>query len=536
MARSYVSFDDWSGGDIGRKVPAHNDSRQFRGINCWVYPNEAIAPRPPWQNMSITGLPMLELGSFNFLRSSTYALSRLFFTAGTSVYMASAAFSAAASALVSSTNAAIDSFALGASAYFVSAAGSGFAVDMSTGVKTELGTMPAGIKIDMHGQQPVIAGTAGILYSANLNDPTTWNGVTSGNVPVGDIFRPFRNLMIQRDTVVLPKFNGDIWQVSGVIGSTEFVRQIDQSALHAPATLADGHVVNQSNAWWVGGREAVKFTGAQAVIEELPDIPTQTGFPTKSYFNNPGHICPLLDDDEFLILGVVDSTSSTLSKKVYMTSRRPLDGYTRHLIPITIDDPQAAVRALDSAQSIRTASAAIDGVALLAVTGKAATSSIRCFAFNSRQEFPHLPAGTITSQNVQSVTLSDGESGAPTVASFATTEYWDVSDKSVTVRAVSVDYSYDATITPLATFNKFNISVDALQREDSIGATTSTAQTFTPDGLGSSIGDSHLLRGRVTFYFGDQGPGTGFRVNLTDWRGIMIHKIICTLETAEARH
>ncbi len=80
--------------------------------------------------------------------------------------------------------------------------------------------------------------------------------------------------------------------------------------------------------------------------------------------------------------------------------------------------------------------------------------------------------------------------------------------------------------------HRVTVAVEALQR-GSVASSVSTTQNLTPT-VGASLDGGYLRRARGQLGFGDQGVGGGFRFKLSDWRGLMIHRVTAIVEMSPA--
>lgn len=540
MANEAIVLRDFSGGDEGRQRPARNDTTKFRATNAWVYPSGGIGPRPPFQYFPISGLPQQKLNTFNVTRPNVTAAytsppapfhpqTYMFFGFADSSIYKSHATSGSASSAGTLDSQPVGSTVDGETVYYTVETGSGASITDNDAL-TEIPAMPNGHYITRWGARLVVAvalASGGAVAVSERDDPTTWND----NIRVGSA-SVILGLYVQRNTLVIPKFDGDIWVMRGTPTVNETLRQEDQSAPHGFAWRAPGAVAGQSNVWYCADRGMVKFTGAQAILGDRPDLPLISGYSLYPWSANLGTVIPLQEDDEFLLVGTADKTSSGNVKQVWVQAHRPqLDGWTRHTLPtneftvVAGANFTGAVYSSESSEAIRGAQLSA-GVAAI-VTGSDTSGNggraPRVYVINSRQEYPHVPVGTISPPSIGSYTLLDGDTSLPVVADFRTAEYWDPKGRQLRVTDVAVDYSYNPNITPLATYNKFDLTVEAMQDTNSAVVLASTSQTFTPSGSGSTPDGSPIIRGQQRFGVGDQGAGLGFRVRLADWRGIVVH-------------
>lgn len=546
MSQETVVFEDFSGGDEGRQRPIKSVANKFRATNAWSFPSGGIGPRPPFQLLPVTGLPQAQMATFNVHRPSNNGLPTQFvwtFSNG-DIYRATAT-ALGATLIGTHSRAVVDGCSIGDDLYFVSNVGYGCTVS-SGGVLSNVFAMPAGDLIEQFADRTIIANagasnatTDGHIRVSAARDPLTWPSANA--IPIGQE-QLIMGMYVQRQTLVFAKFNGDIWVLRNVPTVNEQLIKEDVSGLHCLPRRAAGAVVGASNLWFCSDRDMVIFTGAMALtasqtqLGPRPDVPVTAGYSQNPWSNNVGVLAPLIEHNEFMLVGTVDQVADPLKRLVWAQAHRNQDAWTRHALPIgPFKVTYLTETSKDNSQAIRVGKQSVGGVMLLSTASDTSGNggrAPRLYAFNSRQEYPHIPIGDVNTNNVGSVTLFDGDSSAPVVADFYTAEHWDPQGRSLTVTAVVVDYSYNPSITPLTTYNKFNVSVMALQQPGSATTQESTPTVFTPI-AGSTPDGSPIVRGQERFQMGDQGSAVGFRVHLADWRGVVVHRITAYLDASE---
>lgn len=529
MGLKTVVFDDFSGGDEGRERPIKDVPTTFRAVNVWQYP-AGIGPRPPFQALGITGLPTGKVATFNVLRNEAGNRNLVWAMDSKAVYWSLVGFAAAASLAGSLTNKPIKGVNAGNYIDWVSPDGYGGHIAISGTDFGDKTAMPVGRDLVFHGEHQAVAGVgayAGKLKWSETHDTTLWPSANEFFVGFGQTLQA---LFAQRNALLICTLAGDLWMVTGVLGVNESLRKIDTGIPHPSPGTANGAVANQSKLWYCAGREMVTFTGASLGLVPRPDLPQVDDFLWKPWYVNPGHVVPLPDEDEIMVVGTLDGDADATQKTIWAQAYRPDHGlWTRHHIPVTpfTNDADSSL----SAEAVRVHQEYTHDGVYISTSNSAGAP--KAYTFNPRQEYPHIPVGTVG--GVTSNTLNDADSGAPTVASFATGEVWHPEAKTLAVTSVLVDYSYDPTHTPLATYSHFDLSVEALQNPGSAAVRRSAVQSFTPAGSGSTPDGSPLVRGQARFQVGDQGAGQGFRVRLDDWRGILVHRISVQVDESPAR-
>ncbi len=570
-----VIFERFTGGDVGRSRPLKSALDQFRGLNVMTYPNGAVGPRPPWQALGLTGLPALRLTTFDCVRNVLNTLSEspptLVFGVDEAtdgkVYAAPATPAGAATLEATNSLPFTCATAWGTTVYLATGVGVGTSYDVATDTAASVAAMPAAVAITSLASR-MVTGVYGQIRVSAPDDPTTW--------PVGNFINigqpsDILGLYELRNALVILKYDGSVWQITGVPTNGGVLRKVDVGHLASFNFRARASVAGQSNLWWVSGRNMVKFTGAQLATIDRPDIPITEAnkalFKWSPSATHVGNVLPLPGDDEFLVVGTLDLLSDfPFQHQPWVQMYRATDQWTRHTLPVTnyratFDDFTLSNSSADDGRAIFVPAFAPHGMAFVATQGEASGTgarAIKVYQLNTQQEFPLVATGTEMSGGVSSFTLNDGDTAAPTVAQFATAEVWAEDQQyvrppftmlqgdgwstgftQVRVRSVEIDLSYAAAITPHATYNKFTVSVESVQRDSTAGEAlaSSTAQAYVAPTVSAPDPDGDgFVRTRVKFQVGDQGWGSGFRVRLANWSGILVHRISCLVDLDGPRY
>lgn len=551
--RKTIVLDDFSGGDSGRTRPDPNDLKSYRGTNTWLYPS-GIGPRPPLvkdTGLYTNGLPTgKRLRTFNIMRGQNYIWTAYSFSDGT-IYSNDAAVTVPTAQTLQGTLGGFpnDSAKTSDVVYFCVETGAGGMVD-SAGTFTSLPNMPVAQRIETFGARVVvmynIITTPPTIRFSNAADPTTWDVVDSQFIGPAGLGM---NLYVMRDALIIPKFDGTIWQFTGVIGLNEITRQIDVGRTHPYVGVADGAIVGGSMLYYVSGNRIVAFTGAQLLVVPRPDLapPTAAGYTVKSQMAHTGRIISLGEDQHYMVLGTFDKDSDALTHVPWMQTYSPERGWNRHALPLTeyklstdaITSPSGT--SLDSARTIL-ADDLIDGIVAIVVPSDSTggtNGTIRFYLFNSTQEMPYLT--TPQPWEIASATNHrDGDTSAAVSASVQFAEWWSPDGSEVTVRSVQMDYTYDTDgtiVSSVSTPNTLTMSVLSTEPMDGTTVAESSAVTFVPT-AGTAIDvpqDTTLKRGRELFQFGDQGAAGGFRIKIANWSGIVIRRLTITVDLGEPR-
>lgn len=532
----FVEFSDFSGGDSGRERPLANDLTRYRGINTWRYPNGALGPRPPWITIPYTGLP-----TGKTLRTFTTAVdvagSWLAWTFSDGTVYTTVPGSTVAALRGTLGNDPTDAMSNGDAIYFISINGTGGGKVDKAGAFTAI-TTPIAELITQKGSQTIaLRQSDSKLFWSDPDDPTTW---PAANVVFVGNRTPATGVYIQRDTIVVTKINGEIWLFTGTLGVNEVLRQVDIGLIHPYAAHAKGAIAGNSVLYYTTGSKMTAFTGGQLKTLSRPDMPETALYNSSPKTDNVGSVVSSGEPNQFVVLGTMDLTATPTTRKAWFHSFSPEQGWNRHVAPIAPYTISAAaiggLTSADSAKAIRTSLHLNGTVVICRPSDASGVTTVKTYFFIPRLETPYnvsvpMQWGSVTA-------LADGDLSTPVVASMQSGESWTPEGRDTHVRALIIDYSYDADANiPLGLGaeipHKVDVVVEALQRESG-ASQASAAQTLTASG-GNSIDGGTMYRARATLRFGDQGPGPGFRFKLSDWRGILIHRVIAAVDVSEAR-
>lgn len=544
MTRAVIPYQDFSGGDSGRERPAVGDLTRYRGINTWLYPNGAIAPRPAWSVIGITGLPTGKtLRTFTTTvggGSVWYAFS---FSDGT-VYTTTNSAPLTAALRGTLGNDPSDALAVGESVIFISNAGTGGGKVDKSGAYVAV-TAPQADLLVQHGSQTVAVNQqTSILYWSAPDDPTSWPAANA--VIVGDAIIA-TGLYVQRNTILVLKLNGDMWMFTGTLGVNEVLRKVDNILAHPLAGRAKGAVVGGSSLVYTAGSKMVIWTGAQPKAVMRPDLIATTGFDSSPKTDNVGAITCNGEPNQFVVAGTMDSTSSPTTRRPWMQTFSPDRGWGRHTLPVSDYVISASalggtgVTSTDSSKGIRLGTHVAGTLVACFPSDAAGQSTISVLNLLPRLETPYTVSVPMQWGGGSPATaITDAATGLPVVASIQSAEFWAPEGQEATVRSLIVDYSWDSDSAIQAAMgsavpHRFDITVEALERQDG-SSQDSTSIAFVPtSGTSYAIDGGSIRRGRKVFSFGDQGAGGGFRWKLADWRGIMIHSVQAVVDLTPAR-
>lgn len=538
MAREFLSFDNWTLGDTGRHGPmAYHYGRRkmlasyghFRGMNVIRYPNGAVGPRPALKYRSDLGATIT--GQVIFVEYAAGIDMLYVVTNAGYVYRRNSFLVGGGSWSVTVTGLSPICAAVYGNDLYIGAPGGVYRVT-SGGVQTgPFANSPANCSFLVEYREVLVgAGNASgsVAYSAP-GDGTTWPA--SNTLGIGAANITIVGLFAQRNSLVTALANGEWWTTTGFLTQGGTVgNDVTRRADLGPVYAGFGCSVMQSTIWYVNGRDACNFTGAQTSMEPIPDADGLPGayFPT---LNEPGapltctSIEPALTQpDSFLVVGTGTVNAAQVN---YGFLRQGTTGWTRHTLPVA-----APNLSLPKAKGVFSGD-----VFLVSQNG----TQLRMYQWLPRLETPYgYNNGDPLVNNL------DGDTAAVVGGSFSLPEWWVPDGGSAHVHGVVVDFEYDqnAITDTIANGNSadsvvhFDINVEALNLYEADLSRTSNTQSFTPkaDALArAAAGVNQPVRRRELFRVGDQGIGSGFRVNLTNMRGVMVYRIVVVVDLEDEK-
>lgn len=570
MARQRWAFTDFSAGDYGRRWPAEN-TPAYRAVNVIPYPNGGIGPRPPLKalNLLVDAGPNTPVTNQLPERALIFAHNDLLLT--DDGHMWNAVTGERAATPVAHPRLLRDYtenwFGELTCVSEDAATQPGGHIRQLVGVgltRPEYVTRPAapsGNRIEQYADVFVIGRLRALFWSNPLNFDA-WGADDWAPTPQLQLLW---DMVRQRNTLVLMV---GAYDVTGSDGSTAFLSGVRGSArpgVHiyiVTGTLGGGAVmrrvttgsgpadakfggmmgsINGELVYWFQDRWMMTFDGAEITTHDAP-LPRILHSPA-NYNYGPLVKVPFWSSavgkfqNEFVLAtslghngGNESATPSPfLRRGVFVWQHgAPGGGWTAH-------DPGIEFRS-EVRAGVAGAGIALRGDSDFYVYNRLENSLI--FATQGRStndgngapQRPRLYEMSLT-DSFPDVSANDGDTAAPVKADFRTADTWDEDGGEITVRTVVIDYSYTAG----ASSQTLKVSVEALQLWDGRAPTVSAEQTLAPSGGTPSEPGSTIIRGRQRFSFGDQGAGNGFRIRLSDWSGIMIHRILVDGDVSRGR-
>ncbi len=511
MPRSTVVWDDFSGGDEGRTRPPKGKSNTFRGVNVWQYPS-GIGPRPRLNGGAvITGLPTGVPHAVIPISNG----SVIVIMGAVSPYTIYRVDGAVATSIGTMTNIPTDWVVSGTAILVCSSAGAGVIIASGTTV-VALAAMPAANRIEIFGVHALVMSTNVLRWSAPL-DGTTWPAVNT--VQIGLTSESIvEDVVCQRGRLVVLNALGEIWAVSGTLGTNETYSRVDVVGVPRRGNTSNnsarphGVLARQGGYWFPldTAKYLANFTGARAYLVMTPDM-AMDGL-TENTAMAFEAMAGLSDTDCFIGASIA---SATVLLSAYIG-----EAWTRHRFPTS-----EVITGLTPQVFISTAPGEALPDSVVVVSASASTVP-RMYSLSAASDFPS--------------SSFDGQSGTQVVADFRTGEVWDDEGGDISVQSVIVDYSFvNAAISGSTPGTPtFTISVESTQPHKDTLVDPSATHVFTPPATvnpESSAGEAqYRSRGRASFQFGDQQAAAGFRIKIANWQSIMIHRITAVIDTTPA--
>lgn len=355
------------------------------------------------------------------------------------------------------------------------------------------------------------------------------NGV--GVVGVGTA-EPASGLFTQKDTLVVSKQGGEWWTMTGIPTGPPVIRRMDVGL----DFKAVGGAVRQSNIWYPNGRDIGTFTGSRIDVSELPDLGDLGGTSSAYTYGTFNGIASLAQADEFMLTGTGRSTVGNKVPWVFirhgMSGAGTAPGWSRHVLNYL----GAGASYVDSSH---VPLAVGDSMIWLFLQARP-NLPVDVFQFDIRQEIPYERPGAAFPAGNPKALYADMGTGEIVTSVFSIPEWWAPDGHLAHVTEVFVDLDYDAAawqnavasgVDPSALVG-FNVSVDSLNHVNRDSARTSQPLPWAPAHITRPVpvSNTNMMRTRASFRVGDQGPGSGFRINLLQMRGIQVFRVLATVE------
>jgi hypothetical protein len=574
MARQVIEWDNWISHDLGRRAPqAYHYGRRklsasyshWRGLNVVRYLNGSIGPRPPFA--TVTRLPnsppsqpwggsivaalwvgglrqvCLIMSNGDVWHAGDFStepgnITWVFF--GNLGFVPSVACVNGLGVMVGSLTVQSGGNPNTCFAAFV---------DIANNVITPITGMPI-CNLMVSYQQFIVVGntlfssgnTSTLFFSdlpANINDTPglSWTAAQANGVGVVGIgtAEPVSGLFTQKDTLVIPKQGGEWYTLTGIPSGPPIIRRIDVGLDFRGV----GGPVRQSNIWYPNGRDIGVFTGSAVQVDDLPDY-DDLGSTSKYDYNHLTGLCQLSQADEFLLMGT--ALNDVGDQVVWAFIRHGLagvatsTGWSRHVLQY---EPNHTVQAPTPIPVY-----VGDSVAWIFLQA-AADHPVDVFQFDIRQEIPYQKTwdtGANFPHGNPEALYADAQAGTVVNGFLSIPEWWSPDGHNAQVHEIFVDLDYDgaawqnasdAGIDPSRVVG-FDVTVDALNLKGADNSRSSFALPWGPPDIVRPVptSNTNMIRTRAYLRVGDQGASSGFRINLTNMRGVQVYRILATVDVS----
>lgn len=425
-------FADFSQGDYGSQSGRHANPGQWAGLNCVVYLDHSIGPRPGIPDVSpsiVAGTFPVHLLAFGHGEdvSTVYAIDAngdCWWTAspiGTDQWRKLPHSLAVAPS-------ALDWVDDGTVTYISSLDDSVYVMDLSSGhdIRALTGAPAGGAAIAQFGEHLVVAGATATSRMLRWTDPNNFDSWPALNfLNIGHPHDRIASLQVQRGVLVVTMNDSSIYQISGTLGVNEVVRRFSSPA---PRSAHIGpRRVNQDKRGriWRKGRvwEPESFDGAT-----LASIPHLDQWMRTDISGDDVHIVAGAQIDDICFVGMKGGALI-----------QHHGAWTKHVFPWP-------------AGTVDPVLAFYDGDQLLAVCANDPVQPPGFFGLDLDIERPPMVS--------QGDATEDAQSGVAPVASFTTPEVRDSAGRNVFVRDVVVRFTKYRTGGTQT--NHFDVTVNAL--------------------------------------------------------------------------
>lgn len=516
--RKVICYDNFSGGDWGRRQAWNAKANQFNATNMMVYRTGELGVRPGIRN--VTPAAATETDAIRFLSQYPQDPTRVVYGRGTGGSAQIHYFTPTVTNTRSTYTGAFGGignvgwFYSGQRLYLASSSG---IYSLDTSAITALNTSFSARYIAAYNDRLAVASNAGTLryngLTAGVSDFTNWPAANI--IPVGDNVDPITAIWSQRSHLTIPKRSQGIYVLTGQLGVNETLRQA--SSNNGPnAFLTDGFdscSTKNDMVWWLDMRRQSPtfFDGARA---HTPDTVLLSGNPTISLYYMADF--RTLDDD-----GLIVCPSTTEPTWVYYRGT-----WTKHSFGRIVGPHVVSVQGFAPLTASETSDlVSVDTAVFCTLSGTVAPvfSSLVFGLDRPGVEFS-------AALNATNSEHAGDFSTAQVSGSVEFPEYRADDGTEFLVKAVQVDFRSWNTNGSLT--NHFDVTVDALRTFNSNAPSSSVTQSWDEPGAVSS--SSGTIK-RWVFNVGDQGYGDGCQVRLTNIRGIAIQRMNVIIESRPLR-
>ena len=501
MARSTVTYADFSGGEFGRFGSAKAPKNSFTATNMIVTADGALCVRPGLVKRNPSGLASGVVHGFG---NTPVPLNDIWFVQGTAVRTFSSAgdnLKTSGTTLAETPSRPVDWKTDGSTILLASPEDKVYRITPQGGVTVPtvagLTGSPGGGCIEIYGDRIVVGDIDGSLdYRLRFSDAADPNSWPSANfVDVGDNYY-LSGLYSQRQHLLITKQN-QMYILTGTLGSSMVLRKVYTG--NGPLSPLQARMGQRDLMWYqhIFAKHPSTFNGSIATelrhMEYTTDDPNSGGaseFP-------PGHGLATVN---YRTDGAVFISDTGDKAAVFVNG-----AWTNHTFGVGVSGYVAS-----------------NGQYIYLCDGGAAGAAPNFYAWDPTLDTPGIEGGSQSRAGDDSSTALSGAVSFP--------EHWAKDGDEFYVRAVVVDFvKYN---TGSATNNHFDLVVNSMRRYQAGAAQASNTVSFDEAASSSSATGTEA---RQIFGFGEQGMGNGYQLVFTACKGIKIRRVEVILESQPVR-
>lgn len=506
--RRFIEYTDFRGGESGTIASRLAPANSFTGLNVMPFRDGSIGPRSGLFAVTPTGQANGVISCLGI--TSGAGSSEFWYVQGTNVYRFAA--SGARSAAYTGSTIAAHTLACdwvpingNTQAYLLVPGDRAYLLDHTTGVKTVLTGSPTGRAICLHGTRLFIGGPTSqpnrLYYSADA-DVNSW--VDHIDLP-GDPAVGIRGLYNMRDVLIIVRASGEIWALTGTVGTNEVLRRVTSPESAGGIFQPWRGDVDYNNELWMVGMHSTapeRFTGGRFdAVEYLGAENVSVDTPPGAWSSS------MLQTDvippEYATVGLSQKSLGFFGNNRALLRR---DGmWSKHAF---------------GQQVVGMAYDASFGEPIL-TDGGAAGAVPNFWVWNTVDDRPPMKSSGLKARD----SIGDGSDTAQ-AASFVLPEWWDKDGRRVTIHGVGI--SYRKWLTGVAATNHFDVHVRSLYRYNA-GSANAVDQSFDEASASGTV-----LGQREHQWFGFEPlPGEGFQLVFDNLRGVSIERIVVEVVYSE---
>lgn len=523
-----VAFEGWEAGEYGKKAPHRAALNAFTGLNVMRYENSLLGPRHGMREIVLTGasLPSGIIRGFGISSSiTTIGAKSIWMVVGNKAFLISTAGVTVECTGTSTTTptGVVHGVSQGDVTY-VSGGGltTIYKIDHAAATYTAVAGSPALQQLVQYGEVLMGVETFNTVRYSDASAPTSW--------PAGNFFRVgsnqsfIRALMPQREHLMIAMLDSTWWLLRGPLAQTGALVTVGSASLRKisdsvspPAQTSWAPLGNGNIGYVMGSFDDLSGGDVSSLFEHngsrptpVKHIPFGQGFTAFGAQNSYGAV-PLRQPNDWVGFNGLDGAaipSGGLAVKARGT-------WSLHFL-----DPDGAT------QLVQIRGLVLDDWWFLTNGGAAATQP-RLWMWQAYAQRP----GFTTDPHSRA-----GDSSLDTVPpdAFFTTAEW-LSDAGFEAKVQYVTIDFRSYTTGSSSSNHFDVQCIATKLLDRNDLVTSATQSFDdPAGsLGAATTEGKQMQRR--FQFSGNDYGRGFKIKLSNIRGVAIERILVRVDVQDSR-